>query len=88
MLSQQSSGMRPDVDVPAHYQPAPIQIVRDARGVILGRIEHEGSTGRIVARNAQGSAVATFDPRDGVTRDKRGLVVARGDVLAAYLFCP
>lgn len=70
------------------YHPAPVQVIRDARGVILGRIEHQGSTGRSIARNAQGLVVATFDRREGVTRDRRGLVVARVDVLAAFLLRP
>lgn len=72
----------------AHHQPGAAQVIRSAQGVILGRIERQGSTGRIIARNAQGLIVATFDPREGMTRDRRGLVVARGDLLAAYLFRP
>jgi hypothetical protein len=48
--------------------------------VILGRIERQGSTGHSTARNAQGLVVATFD--------RRGLVAARGNLLAAYLFRP
>ena len=76
------------MDAPAYHHPALVQVIRDARGVILGRIEHQGSTGRSTARNTQGLVVATFDQRKGVTRDRRGLVVARGDVLAAFLLCP
>ena len=84
MPSQQKSEM----DVPAYHRPAPVQVVRNARGVILGRIERQGLTGRSVARDAQGLLAAVYDPREGLTRDRRGLVVARGDVLAAYLFRP
>lgn len=76
------------MDAPAHHHPAPVQVIRDARGVILGRIEHQGSTGRSTARNAQGLVVATFDRREVVTRDRRGLVAGRGDLLDAYLFHP
>ena len=76
------------MDAPAHHHLAPVQVIRDAYGVILGRIEHQGSTGRSIARNAQGLVVATFDPREDMTRDQRGLVVARGDLLTTYLFHP
>ena len=76
------------MDALAHHHPTPVQVIRDARGVIRGRIEHQGSTGRSTARNAQGLVVATFDRREGVTRNRRGLVVARGDLLATYLFRP
>ena len=72
----------------AHHQPAPVQILRDRRGVIVGRLEEQRVTGKIVARDARGLFVGTFDPREGTTRDARGLVVARGNVLAAFLHHP
>ncbi|WP_244625627.1 hypothetical protein [Methylobacterium mesophilicum] len=62
-----------------------MKIIRDRRGVILGRIEQQASVGKLVARNAQGRLVGTFDPREHMTRDSRGLIVARGDILAALL---
>lgn len=73
------------MDAIAHHQPAPIQVLRDRRGLVIGRLEQQGSTGRVIARNAHGLLVGTFDLREDTTRDARGLVVARGDVLAALL---
>jgi hypothetical protein len=72
----------------AHHQPAPIQILRDRRGVIIGRLEEQRVTGKVVARDARGLIVGTFDPREDTTRDARGLVVTRGNVLAAFLVHP
>lgn len=69
----------------AHHQPAAMQVIRDRRGLILGRIEQQASTGKLVARNARGIVVGTFDSREGTTRDSRGRIVARGDILVALL---
>lgn len=52
---------------------------------MIGRLEEQRSTGKIVARNARGLLVGTYDPREGTTRVVRGLVVAHGDVPAAVL---
>lgn len=68
-----------------HHQSAPMQIIRDRRGLILGRIEQQTSNGKLVARDARGLVVGTFDPREGTTRDSRGVIVARGNILAALL---
>lgn len=68
-----------------YHQPASVQILRDRRGLVIGRLEQQGSTGRIIARDARGLRVGTYDPREGTTRDARGLVVGRGDLLAALL---
>ena len=73
------------MEAPAHRQPAPVQIVRDARGVILGRIERQTPTGRSIVCDARGLVLGTYDPREGTTRDARGLVIARGDVLVGLL---
>jgi hypothetical protein len=73
------------MDGPSYHQPAHIQILRDQRGLVIGRLEEQRSTGKIVARNARGLLVGIYDPREGTTRDTRGLVIARGDVLAAIL---
>ena len=53
---------------------------------MIGRLEEQRSTGKIVARSARGLLVGTYDPREGTTRDVRGLVVAHGDVPEALLF--
>ena len=73
------------MDGSAYHQPAPVQILRDRRGLVIGRLEQQGSTGRVIARDAHGLRVGTYDPREGTTRDARGLVVARGNVLPALL---
>lgn len=73
------------MDASAHHQAASVQIIRDRRGLILGRIDRQVSTGKLVARDARGLVVGTFDPREGTTRDSRSLIVARGDILAALL---
>lgn len=68
----------------AHHQQASMQIIRDRRGLILGRIEQQISD-KLVARNARGLVVGTFHSREGTTRDSRSLIVARGDVLTGLL---
>lgn len=73
------------MDIAVYQSPPAHQIIRDARGLILGRIERQVSTGRFIARDARGLLVGAYDPREGTTRNARGLVVARGDVLAALL---
>lgn len=73
------------MDASAYHQLTPVQILRDRRGLVIGRLEEQRSTGKIIARDAHGLLVGTYDPREGTTRDARGLVVARGDVLAALL---
>jgi hypothetical protein len=69
----------------ACYQPAPVQILRDRRGLVIGRLEEQRSTGKIIARDGRGLLVGIYDPREGTTRDARGLVVGGGDVLAGLL---
>ena len=76
------------MDALAYHQPAPVQILRDRRGLTIGRLEQQHSTGKVIARDAHGLLVGTYDPREGTTRDARGLVVARGDTLAALLVHP
>lgn len=60
----------------AHHQLAGAQIIRDRRGLTLARIERQ-AFGKLVARDARGLVVATFDLREGMTRDSRRLIVAR-----------
>ncbi|KOX59179.1 hypothetical protein ADL19_05575 [Streptomyces purpurogeneiscleroticus] len=73
------------METSGYHQPAPVQILRDRRGLGIGRLEEQPSTSKIIARNAQGLIVGTYDLREGTTRDAHGLVVAQGDVLAALL---
>lgn len=73
------------MDASAYHQPAPVQVLRDRRGLVIGRLEQQGSTGKVIARDAHGLLVGTYDLREGTTRNARGLVVGRGDILAALL---
>ncbi len=66
----------------AHSEPAH-EVVRDARGVVIGFIERQRQTGVVVARNARGIVVGRFD-RNG-TRTAEGRLVSRSNVLSALL---
>ncbi len=77
------------MDVPAIYEASPVQeVLRDRRGVIVGRIERQRHTGSVIARNAQGVIVGRYSAREGLTRDASGRIITRGDVLSALLFRP
>jgi hypothetical protein len=61
------------------------EIIRDARGQILGTIECQPLTGWRVARVQGGKIVGICDPRRNVTRTQDGKVIAQGDVLGGLL---
>lgn len=64
-------------------QPAR-ETVRDARGVIIGVIERQPLTGKLIARDARGTLLGTFDGQ--VTRRARGgQIVGRTNLLPALL---
>ena len=70
--------------VAAEVQQVPArQVLRDARGVEIGVIEHQRLTGKFVARNKRGIVVGTFDGHE--TRSAGGQIVARTNVLPALL---
>lgn len=73
------------MDCSAYHSTDQIQVVRDRQCIVIGRLEEQRATSKLIARDAHGVIVGTYDPREGTTRDARGLVVARGDVLAALL---
>lgn len=73
------------MDVPAHHQPASLQILRDRLGFVIGRAEEQRSTSKSITRDARDLLVVTCNSREGTTRDDRGSVVADGDVLAVRL---
>lgn len=68
--------------VQVQHEPAH-EIVRDARGVVVGVIERQRQTGVVVARNARGIVIGRFD-RNG-TRTIQGRLVSRSNVLPALL---
>lgn len=69
------------------YQLAPVrEIVRDRRGVVIGRIERQGPTGKLVARTRRGEVAGVYDPRSGETRDQHGRLIGRLNLLPVLLF--
>ena len=73
------------MDAPVYHSRAPIQVIRDRQGFVIGKLEEQRATGKILARDARGVIVGAYDPHQRTTRDARGLIVARGNVLAALL---
>jgi hypothetical protein len=61
------------------------EVIRNSRGTVLGVYERQSLTGKIIARNAQGLVVGSYDPRSNETRDSRGRVVGRGNLLSIVL---
>ncbi|ACL63280.1 hypothetical protein [Methylobacterium nodulans] len=61
------------------------QTIRDRHGHVLGTIEQQPLTGRSLARDAHGVIVAVYDERSDTTRDARGVLIGRGNRLAAFL---
>ncbi len=75
-----------DIMPPALEIVAPArETLRDRRGVVVGVYERQRLTGKLIARNAQGIVVGSFDPRSNETRDARGRVIGRGNVLPSLL---
>ena len=70
--------------VAAEVQQVPArQVLRDARGVEVGVIEHQRLTGKFIARNKHGIVIGSFDGH--VTRTASGRIVAKTNVLPALL---
>ncbi len=59
--------------------------VRDHRGTIIGRLERQNLTGRMIVRDRRGLVLGSYDSRSGETRDARGQFVGRGNLLSALL---
>ena len=73
-----------DTFVVEYVAQAP-EVLRDYRGTILGRIENQRLTGKLVARDARGVIVGSYDSRSDDTRDAHGRVVGRGNLLGALI---
>lgn len=74
------------MDAIAVHRVAPSEeVIRDKRGVVVGRIEYQKLTGKSVARDARGRVIGVYDPREGLTREASGKVVARGNLLIGLL---
>lgn len=77
------------MDVPAtHERAMGPEVVRDQRGIMVGRIERQRLTGLVLDRDAQGVFVGRHSVRERLTRDASGWVIAWGDVLSALPFRP
>ena len=74
------------MDVPVIEIVAPArEVLRDYRGTIIGNLEHQRLTGKVIARSRNGVVVGVYDPRSNETRDARGRVVSNGNLLGALL---
>ncbi|WP_460452340.1 hypothetical protein [Alsobacter sp. SYSU BS001988] len=60
-------------------------VIRDQRGVVIGRLEPQRLTGKTVARDRRGRILGSFDPREGLTRDAVGRVLGRGNLLPGLI---
>ncbi len=74
-----------DVPVIESAAPAAREVLRDQRGTIIGILERQRLTGKLVARSPRGIVVGVYDPRTNETRDRHGRVVGRGNLLGALL---
>ncbi len=74
-----------DVPVIEITAPAACEVLRDHRGTIIGRVETQHHTGKLVARDARGVVAGSYDRRSNETRDARGRVIGRGNLLGALL---
>jgi hypothetical protein len=61
------------------------EVLRDHRGTTIGRVKLQRLTGKLIARDAHGVVVGTYDPRSNETRDVHGRVIGRGNLLGALL---
>jgi hypothetical protein len=74
-----------DIPIIEEFAAPAREVVRDRRGTIMGALERQRLTGKLVARDARGVLVGTYDPRSNETRDRHGRVVGRGNLLGAFL---
>lgn len=70
--------------VQVQHEPAR-EIVRDARGIVIGVIERQRLVGRLIARDARGVVVGAYEERSRTTRDRHGRLVGRTNLLPALL---
>lgn len=75
------------IDAVAHYETAPArEVVRDRHGIVVGAIELQRQTGKLIARTKQGTLAGVYDPRSGETRDHRGRLIGQSNLLPVLLF--
>jgi hypothetical protein len=75
------------MDTPAIIQVASPgrEAVRAAGGQVLGYLERQSLTGKILARDARGIVVGVYDKRSDLTRDAAGRILTKGNVLTALI---
>lgn len=70
-----------------HTQHAPArETVRDVCGTIIGTIKRQRHTQKQIARDANGVVVGVYDERSRTTRDARGRLIGRANLLGALLW--
>src|SRR4051794_17522054 len=62
-----------DQPVIIHTASTSREAVRDARGQVIGYLESQRLTAKLVARDARGIIVGVYDTRSNLTRDAAGL---------------
>ncbi len=73
--------------ITVQVEQAPVrEVLRDRQGRIIGILERQRLTGKVVARDARGRLVGTYDERSQTTRDASGRLIGRGNLLPALLF--
>ncbi len=73
--------------VQVQFEQAPArEVIRDQRGTIVGTIERQSLAGKLIARTRQGALAGIYDPRSGETRDQRGRLIGRSNLLPVLLF--
>lgn len=63
------------------------QELRDNRGYLIGKIiqKHDGS---FEGRDANGYVKGTYDPKKNETRDSRGYMAGKGNLLSSLIVVP
>lgn len=62
------------------------EVIRDRRGFIVGTIERQRNAGKLIARNRHGIVVGAYDEHSQTTRNARGQLIGRANLLPALLF--
>ena len=75
-----------DEAVPAYVSAEPArETLRDARSTVIGVIERQRLTGKVVLRDAHGIVRGSYDRRSNETRDASGRLIGRGYLMPALL---
>lgn len=75
------------MDAVAQYEAAPSrEVVRDRRGTVVGAIELQRRTGKLIARAKDGRLAGVYDRRSGETRNEHGKLIGRSNLLPVLLF--